>query len=328
MIARWMESAAVPMLLLVLHVMPAGSTSTAPVPSPPERASRIPRPPSPAAPPDPRMALWVESVAHADTAVVMRLEIRPRSGSATRVAPGNRDTRVVSSGTVGRSWIARFAKLLRVQSSFDPNGVCVPAADSSAGDDSLVVGIRFGSREQAPSAVALFREHCVELQKGAAAVGRVELEPASRNLVALAREALPGDEVVRRLSESYPLAHPAADSLAKDQTQPRIVVVPPTPEEVPKLGDYVYVEELPEAIVKVPPQYPEEARKAGVDGTVLVQALVGKDGRVSDVRVQKSIPALDAAAVACVYQWRFKPALAKGDPVAVWVAIPIRFALH
>ena len=111
----------------------------------------------------------------------------------------------------------------------------------------------------------------------------------------------------------------------------RVVVVTPPPTKAPEpgadrspeLGEYVYVEELPEAISKVPPVYPEAARPA--DGTVLIQALVGKDGRVRDTRVVKSIPGLDDAAVAAVRQWVFKPAMAKGSPVEVWVAVPVRF---
>jgi TonB family protein len=107
---------------------------------------------------------------------------------------------------------------------------------------------------------------------------------------------------------------------------PNIVVVPPSVEERPKLGEYVYVEELPEAVTKVAPVYPEGVD--GVVGTVLVQALVLKDGTVGDTRVVKSVPMLDEAAVACVRQWRFKPAMAKGAAVAVWVAVPVKFALH
>jgi protein TonB len=108
----------------------------------------------------------------------------------------------------------------------------------------------------------------------------------------------------------------------------RIVVAPPTEEELPKFGDYVYVEELPEAITKIQPEYPEIAREAGVDGTVMVQALVGKDGRVKDARVVKSIPMLDQSAITAVKQWVFKPALSNNKPVAVWVAVPMRFTLH
>ena len=108
----------------------------------------------------------------------------------------------------------------------------------------------------------------------------------------------------------------------------QIVVQAPTEDELPKYGEYVYVEELPEAITQVKPQYPDIAREAGVDGTVLVQALVGKDGRVKDVRVVKTIPMLEAAAVAAVKQWVFKPALSNNKPVAVWVAVPVKFSLH
>ena len=108
----------------------------------------------------------------------------------------------------------------------------------------------------------------------------------------------------------------------------RGAVTPPTPGDLPKFGEYVQVDELPEAVTKVAPTYPEDARREGIDGTVLVQALVLRDGAVAETRVMKSIPALDAAAVDCVRQWRFKPALKDGRPVAVWLAVPIRFSLH
>lgn len=97
--------------------------------------------------------------------------------------------------------------------------------------------------------------------------------------------------------------------------------------DLPAFGDYVYVEELPEKIENVAPVYPQIAREAGVEGTVMVQALVDKTGRVVDTRVVKSIPMLDQAAVECVRRWRFKPALSNGRPVAIWVGCPVRFAL-
>lgn len=108
----------------------------------------------------------------------------------------------------------------------------------------------------------------------------------------------------------------------------QIVVAPPSDDELPKFGEYVYVEELPEAVTRIPPVYPDLAREAGVDGTVLVQALVGKDGKVKDTKVVKSIPMLDNAAVSAVKQWVFKPALSNNKPVAVWVAVPVKFSLH
>jgi len=90
----------------------------------------------------------------------------------------------------------------------------------------------------------------------------------------------------------------------------------------------VYVEELPEVITKIPPEYPDLARSAGVDGVVQLQALVGKDGKVKDVKVMKGVEMLNDAAVKAVRQWIFKPALSNNKPVAVWVAVPVRFSLN
>jgi len=113
---------------------------------------------------------------------------------------------------------------------------------------------------------------------------------------------------------------------------PKLTVVgdskPSQDPDRPKLGDVIYVEELPEAQEKTAPSYPEAARKRGIQGTVMVQALVGRDGLVHDTRVVASIPGLDEAAVAAVVQRRFEPARAKGKPIAVWVAIPVKFSLH
>jgi protein TonB len=145
-----------------------------------------------------------------------------------------------------------------------------------------------------------------------------------------------------RAARAVPLDHPvAARSLAgkpalrsKDSgTHPKPLPVVSRPadtsaEELPRLGEYVYVDELPVLITAVKPTYPDIARDASVDGTVMVQALVGKDGHVKDAKVVKSIPMLDASALTAVKQFVFKPALANNRPVAVWVAVPIRFSLN
>jgi protein TonB len=91
-----------------------------------------------------------------------------------------------------------------------------------------------------------------------------------------------------------------------------------------------YVEEYPVAITRVKPEYPTIAREAGIEGLVKVRALVGRDGRVVDAIVHPmfSIPMLDQAAVEAVRKWVFKPAFANNRPVAVWVAVDVRFRLY
>ncbi len=111
---------------------------------------------------------------------------------------------------------------------------------------------------------------------------------------------------------------------------PRVAITPIPEETMPAPDDVPFVDELPSVAQRVLPVYPELARDAGVEGTVLVQALVGKDGRVKDVRVQPghSIPLLDDAALDAVKRWVFTPALQNGHPVPVWVRVPVIFRLH
>jgi TonB family protein len=95
----------------------------------------------------------------------------------------------------------------------------------------------------------------------------------------------------------------------------------------PSPGDYVYVDSLPEVITKVVPEYPDSAIRVGAQGTVMLLALVCPSGFVSSVYVVRSVPLLDEAAMAAVIRWTWHPASAQGVPVAVWVAVPVRFTI-
>ncbi len=101
-----------------------------------------------------------------------------------------------------------------------------------------------------------------------------------------------------------------------------------TPGRRPAFGEHVRVDELPEALTKVMPNYPEDAKARRIEGTVTLQVLVLEDGTVGECRVTGSVPGLDQASIEAVRQWRFKPAMAKGVPVAVWLPVPIRFTLR
>jgi protein TonB len=84
-------------------------------------------------------------------------------------------------------------------------------------------------------------------------------------------------------------------------------------------------------VIQAPVSYPEEARSRGEEGIVHVKALVGKDGKVTEAVIESQQPAsemLGKAAVAAVQQWSFEPGKAKGEPVAVWIVVPVKFRLH
>ncbi len=75
-------------------------------------------------------------------------------------------------------------------------------------------------------------------------------------------------------------------------------------------------------------EYPEIAKKAGIEGIVYLKVLVWTDGTVKRVKIVKPLyDALDNAAVKAAYRLKFKPALQRDKPVAVWVALPFRFSL-
>jgi len=97
---------------------------------------------------------------------------------------------------------------------------------------------------------------------------------------------------------------------------------------LPGPEDYVAFEKEPELVSPPDPEYPEIAREAGVEGTVLVRVLVGEDGFVKDMIIIQSVPMLDEAAADAAWTAVFKPALQKDRPVAVWMVIPLEFSLH
>ena len=85
----------------------------------------------------------------------------------------------------------------------------------------------------------------------------------------------------------------------------------------------------PVVVSRVEPKYTETARRARIQGVVIVEAVVDWEGYVSEVRVLKGLPmGLDAAAKFAVLQWRFEPATRRGKPVDAYQTIPVQFRLE
>jgi periplasmic protein TonB len=84
----------------------------------------------------------------------------------------------------------------------------------------------------------------------------------------------------------------------------------------------------PTRIAASSPIYPPVAMSARVDGVVILEALIDEQGRVDRVRVLKSVPLLDAAAVDAVRTWRYTPTLLNGVPVAVLMTVTVNFSLQ
>ena len=84
----------------------------------------------------------------------------------------------------------------------------------------------------------------------------------------------------------------------------------------------------PKKLKNVAPEYPDIAKQARVQGIVILECTISPQGRVTDVKVLRSIPLLDEAARAAVLQWVYSPTLLNGVPVPVIMTVTVNFKLN
>lgn len=109
-----------------------------------------------------------------------------------------------------------------------------------------------------------------------------------------------------------------------------VISVPPPPEPAKPAGP-VKIADLPvppRKIVDVRPVYPDHARAARIEGLVVMEAVLDPGGHVTQLRVVRSVPMLDQAAMDAVRQWRYTPTMYYGKPVSVLMTITIKFTLQ
>jgi TonB family protein len=143
---------------------------------------------------------------------------------------------------------------------------------------------------------------------------------------------IPIPEPSRELAEIFALAEygPLFDQNRRAKVQPS---------RAPDLGeadasdsqsetvDFHRVEIKPKLMEQVSPHYPEDARKKGIEGRVLLKFAVGRNGKVLRAHVISGPAIFRQPAIDAVRQWVFKPAIQKGKPVVVWMTIPMSFTL-
>jgi periplasmic protein TonB len=107
--------------------------------------------------------------------------------------------------------------------------------------------------------------------------------------------------------------------------QPKSEPAPTTKQELPKR---VRVSEgVMRALLvkKVQPNYPEEARKKHIQGSVVMKVIISRDGDVQDLTVVSGDPLLVPAALEAAKQWKYKPYLLQGQPVEIETQIMMIF---
>ncbi len=78
---------------------------------------------------------------------------------------------------------------------------------------------------------------------------------------------------------------------------------------------------------RFPPEYPEEAKQARIQGTVRLDVIIGKDGGVQELNVLSGDPTLAQAAARAVREWRYQPIEIRGHAVEVRTEIDVTFKL-
>ena len=109
------------------------------------------------------------------------------------------------------------------------------------------------------------------------------------------------------------------------------VIVPHRPEErSPEEGPVRALGEIkpPNLLSQVPPRYPEIARMARVEGVVILEVTTDVAGHVASVKILRSIPLLDEAAVESVRQWVYEPMIVNGKTRGVVFTVTVRFSLN
>jgi protein TonB len=79
---------------------------------------------------------------------------------------------------------------------------------------------------------------------------------------------------------------------------------------------------------QVKPVYPADAKEARIQGVVILEALIGRDGSVNEVKAISGHPMLQQAAIDAVSQWKYKPTLLNGQPVEVVTTVTVNFAFQ
>lgn len=113
--------------------------------------------------------------------------------------------------------------------------------------------------------------------------------------------------VLNSIANSVPLAIPA----------PPVQRTPPI--SVMMEGNLVH---------KVQPEYPAMARAARIQGTVVLRAIISKDGSITNLRLESGPPMLVKAAFDAVSRWRYRPYYLNGEPVEVETQVTVKFILN
>jgi TonB family protein len=212
------------------------------------------------------------------------------------------------------AWVGRMVSRLASEDTYGPG-----REQRGAGDPLPEIGVQFRGPIGVTDLVLGFADGRLVMASAAARNRTTDHKfigwfgGARAELVRLAKQAFPEDREIQAWLD----AAPPPPEPVKEESHGR--------DDLPGSGQYVYRDDEPALLRSVPAKYPASARASGRGARVTVNVLVAEDGRVRKWEIASGDPEFNDAAVEAVKQYEFKPAMANGHPVAVWVAVPITF---
>lgn len=260
------------------------------------------------------------------------LQTLPRVGVVRHTRARSRENaieRTFAVDTLGgdASWLMRFERMVGELRPMPARTLRLVPGQSYA-FLYRVGSVDFGG---APDAWVDFRGPWVLLREGADSTAR-SLRGREGEMVTLLRQLDRAEPSLRQLAAIYGVDDPVVGA-PPGSLPPVAESAPPRPADESKAtaaesSGSATRDLVPEVLSRVPPVYPAKAKRDRLQGRVQLKVLVDEKGRASEVRVVRSVPDLDNAAVAAVAQWTFRPAMKDGRPVAAWVVVPVEFRLR
>ncbi|MFC1528420.1 energy transducer TonB [Candidatus Latescibacterota bacterium] len=183
-----------------------------------------------------------------------------------------------------------------------------------------------------------YREQVEQKIKPPPVIIKLENIPETRQTVMLPAPALPYDPdgmVIEVEDDMMPdevtIESTELDLKATAPTSPPTVILAPGPgavAEEEEIFEYFAVEEPPDRIVPVIPEYPEIAERAGIEGNVTMKVLVNKEGLVDSVEVINGPEVFHKSSIEAAKKTKFSPAKHMDRAVSCWVIMPFKFELE
>ncbi len=140
---------------------------------------------------------------------------------------------------------------------------------------------------------------------------------------------VPEQEIPAATADSIPIGGLPVAPTVLPQVMPgrgvSMLIAPPVRMQPVPVGGQI---REPRRLAYVPPVYPTIAQTARVEGMVILEAIIDEAGTVRDVRVLRSIPLLDRAAIDAVSRWRYTPTTLNSVPVPVIMTVTVTFTLR